>query len=141
LTRIQVGKGFSCSVVFPTCHFESGQVFIWDSDSFGHSHGQIPQRQDIPHSSGQGIIFSHHRAKCNGVLELGRPDYWAMIDADDEPGPGLDRHRIIPRFLSMQGQKVSINMAVHEEPVKLGRLQNHSFFKCPFQILAYSDEG
>jgi len=42
LTRIQVGKGFSRSVVFPTCHFESGQMFIWDSNSFGHSHGQIP---------------------------------------------------------------------------------------------------
>jgi len=141
LTRIQVGKGFSHSFVFPTCHFESRQVFIWDSNGFGHSHGQIPQGQDIPHSSGQGITFSHHRAKCNGILELGRPDYWAMIDADDEPGHGLDRNRIILRFLSIQRQKISINMAVHEEPVKLGWLQNHPLFTGPFQILAYSDEG
>jgi len=58
LARIQVGKGFSCSVVFPTCHFESRQVFIRDSNSFGHSHGQIPQRQDITHSSGQGIAVN-----------------------------------------------------------------------------------
>jgi len=141
LARIQVGKGFSRSVVFPTCHFESRQVFIWDSNGFGHSHGQIPQRQDILHSSGQGIIFSHHCAKCNGILELGRPDYWTVIDADDEPGPGLDRNRIIPRFLSMQRQKVSINMTVHEEPVKLCRLQNHPLLTGPFQILAYLDEG
>jgi len=64
-----------------------------------------------------------------------------VIDADDEPGPGLDRNRIIPRFLSMQRQEVSINVAVHEEPVKLGRLQNHPLLMGPFQILAYSDEG
>jgi len=141
LARIQVGKGFSHSVVFPTCHFESGQMFIWDSNSFGHSHGQIPHGQDIPYSIGQGIIFSHHRAECSGILELGRPDYWTVIDADDEPSPGLDRDRIIPRFLSMQRQKVSINMAVHEEPVKLGRLQNHPLLTGPFQVLSYSDEG
>jgi len=141
LARIQVAKGFSRGVVFPTCHFESRQVFIWDSNGFGHSHGQIPQGQDIPHSSGQDIMFSHHHAKCNEILELGRPDCWAMIDADDEPSPGLDRNRIIPRFLSMQRQKVSINMAVHEEPVKLGRLQNHPLFTGLFQVLAYSDEG
>jgi len=64
-----------------------------------------------------------------------------MIDADDEPGPGLYRNRIILGFFSMQRQKVSINMTVHEEPVKLGQLQNHPLFTGPFQILAYSDEG
>jgi len=54
-----------------------------------------------------------------------------MIDADNEPGPGLCRNRIIPRFLSMQRQKVSINMAVHEKPVKLGRFQNHPLIMGP----------
>jgi len=41
----------------------------------------------------------------------------------------------------MQRQKVNINMAVHEESVKLGRLQNHPLFTGPFQVLAYSNEG
>jgi len=86
-------------------------------------------------------MFSHHRAECNGILELGRPDHWTVIDADDEPGPGLDRNRIIPWFLSMQRQKVSTNVAVHEEPVKLGWLQNHPLLVGSFQMLACSDEG
>jgi len=41
----------------------------------------------------------------------------------------------------MQRQKVSVNMAVHEEPVKLGWLQNHSLIRCALKTLAYSDKG
>ena len=42
LAGIQVGKGFSCSANFLTCHFESRQVFIWDSNCLGYCHGQVP---------------------------------------------------------------------------------------------------
>jgi len=86
-------------------------------------------------------VFGHHRAKGNQVLQLGGPDNGTVVDEEEEPGPGLDRHRIIPRFLFMQRQEVSINIAVHEEPVKLSRLQNHSLTKCALKMLVYLDEG
>ena len=48
---LQVGKCPRSIIVFMTSHFESGHMLFWNPNSFGNSLGQIPQRQDISHSS------------------------------------------------------------------------------------------
>jgi len=73
LSRVQVGWGFSRSVVFPTCHFESEQVFIWDSNCFGHSHGQVPQGQHPPPTAVD-------KARCSAIIVLSAMESWSLED-------------------------------------------------------------
>ena len=138
---LQVGQDASSLIVLMASHLEGRQVFLWNPNSLGNSLCEGSKRKDISHGGGESIVFSHHGAQRNGVLELAGPNKWTVVEANDEASSRLDRHRVSPRFLSMETHEVGVNKTIHEEMVQSCRLQDHALVLSALEILAYSDEG
>ena len=68
LAWLQICKGQSSIVVFPDCRLEVGSTILRDAESLRNTLDKIAEQKHVAHTSGQSIVFRHHRAQGDTVL-------------------------------------------------------------------------